>query len=89
MRISDNEVKKILGGEQAIVGEIVEIGKDAAQREADAPLVKRVTKDVIAMPDREEMVAELKARIESGEYSPTGDEIADAMIRRNIADRVR
>ena len=34
-------------------------------------------------------IAELKAKIEAGEYNPTGDEIADAMIRRSIADRIR
>lgn len=88
MRISDNEVKKILN-KDPIVGQIVEIGKDLERVEADKPLIKRVTKDVENMPDREEMVAELKAKVESGEYNPTGDEIADAMIRRNIADHVR
>lgn len=89
MRISDKEVKKILGGEHAIAGEIAGIGEDIAQREKDRPMVKMVAKAVINMPDREEMVAELKARIEAGEYNPTGDDIADAMIRRNIADSVR
>ncbi len=89
MRISDNEVKKILGGEHAIVGEIAGIGHDIAKREADAPLVKMVAREVINMPDREHMVAELRAKIEAGTYNPTGDDIADAMIRRNIADSVR
>jgi hypothetical protein len=89
MRISDKEVKKILGGEQAIAGEIAGIGEDIAQREKDRPMVKMIAKAVINMPDREEMVAELKARIDAGEYNPTGDDIADAMIRRNIADSVR
>jgi anti-sigma28 factor (negative regulator of flagellin synthesis) len=51
-------------------------------------LIEQVTKEVLAMPDRDEMVAELKARIEAGTYNPTGDEIADAMIRRSVADRL-
>ena len=89
MRISDNEIKKIQQGSQALVADIVEVGKDVAQRDADAPMVKRVTKAVIAAPDRDDMVAELKARIDAGTYNPTGDEIADAMIRRNIADHVK
>ena len=38
---------------------------------------------------RDDVVAELRARIEAGEYNPTGSEIAEAMIRRAIADRVR
>ncbi len=91
MRISDNEVKKVLSGEYAIAHEITKIGaeSDAARQEADQALVKEVTQNVIDMPDREEFIASLKARIDAGEYNPTGDEIADTMIRRAIADRIR
>src|SRR5262249_41073538 len=91
MRISDNEVKKVLSGEYSIAHEITQIGheSDAARDAADQALVKQVTQDVIDMPDREEAIAQLKARIDAGEYNPTGDEIADAMIRRSIADRIR
>lgn len=89
MRISDNEVKKILSGAHAtLVEDIVNLG-DELDREAAEQLAKHVTQDVLAMGDREEQIAELKARIEAGTYNPTGDEIADAMIRRSIADRVR
>ena len=45
--------------------------------------------DVIQMPDREDMIASLKARIEAGTYHVSGADIADAMARRAIADRVR
>ena len=91
MRISDNEVKKLLTGGPAIVEQIVEIGQgnEEARREADEVLVKQVTAEVVAMSDREEMIAELKARIEAGTYNPSGDDIADTMIRRAIADRIR
>jgi anti-sigma28 factor (negative regulator of flagellin synthesis) len=91
MRISDNEVKKLLTEGQAIVEQIVEIGhgNETASREADKALVQKVTADVVAMSDREEMIAELKARIEAGTYNPSGDDIADTMIRRAIADRIR
>jgi hypothetical protein len=88
MRISDNEVKKILSGEHALVEEIVQIGLQS-DREADEKLAHEVTQDVLAMGDREDMIAELKARIEAGTYNPSGDDIADAMIRRSIADRIR
>lgn len=88
MRISDEQVKRILEG-TPLVTQIEEAGHEADQLEADRPLVKRVTKDVINMPDREEYIAELKAKIDAGEYNPTGDDIADAMIRRNIADKIR
>jgi len=87
MRISDNEVKKILGG-HAIVEEIVQIGEES-DREADETLASQVTQDVLQMGDREDLIADLKARIEAGTYNPTGDEIADTMIRRSIADRIR
>lgn len=87
MRISDNEVKKILSG-TAIVRDIEFIGQ-VLDREADEKLAHDVTQDVLAMGDREDQIADLKARIEAGTYNPTGAEIADAMIRRSIADRVR
>lgn len=42
------------------------------------------------IPDvREEVVAELKAKIEKGEYKISGEEIADMMIRRLQADKIR
>ena len=88
MRISDNEVKKILSGEHALVNEIVQIGEQS-DREADEKLAQQVTQDVLAMSDREDMIADLKSRIEAGTYNPSGDDIADTMIRRSIADRIR
>lgn len=89
MRISDTEVKKILSGNDPLVQEIEEISLDGARNGRDKELIDQVVADVAAMPDRDEVVAELKARIEAGLYNPTGDEIADAMIRRAIADRIR
>lgn len=89
MRISDNEVKKILSGEYAVVDQIDGLGEKIETRDKDAELIQQVTGDVIAMPDREEFVAELKRKIEAGEYNPSGDDIADAMIRRAIADKIR
>jgi negative regulator of flagellin synthesis FlgM len=97
MRISDTEVQKILSqstelgatpAHEMLVQEITEIGAEA-DRKADAVLVKQVVQDVIQTPDREEMIADLRARIEAGTYHPTGDEIADTMIRRSIADRIK
>ena len=91
MQISDKEVKKILSGEYAIAQEITKIGAehDEAREQADQVLVQQVVDHVVNSPDREDRIAELKAKIEAGEYNPTGDEIADAMIRRSIADRIR
>ena len=88
MRISDIEIKKILDGHYAIVEDIVDFGQALKTRDENADLIQHVTAEVIAMKDREELIADLKARIEAGAYNPSGDEIADAMIRRSIADRV-
>lgn len=89
MRISDNEVKKLLSTPSTEVEAIVEFADEVYDPAADQDLLRKVKSDVMAMPDREEMVADLKARIEAGTYNPTGDEIADTMIRRAIADRIR
>lgn len=90
MRISDTQVKKVLSEDwaayrDALVGPI----SKPVGREVDLDLIDRISAEVIAMPDREEMVAELKAKIEAGEYNPSSDEIVEAMIRRSIADRLR
>jgi anti-sigma28 factor (negative regulator of flagellin synthesis) len=87
MQISDTEVKKILE-QTSLVREIEGVGHERRRAE-DAELVTRIVEDVKGMPDREDRVADLKARIQAGNYNPTGAEIADAMIRRAIADNVK
>jgi len=89
MRISDNEIKKLQSGHYAVVSDIVELGQKIKTRDQDADTIKQVTAEVIAMSDREDLIADLKARIEAGKYNPSGDEIADAMIRRSVADRIQ
>ena len=86
MQISDIEVKKILES-TPLAREIDRVG-EARRRAEDAETVTRVVDAVKEMSDREDRVAELQARIEAGTYNPTGAEIADAMIRRSIADRM-
>ncbi|MEA2552097.1 MAG: negative regulator of flagellin synthesis FlgM [Fimbriimonadaceae bacterium] len=88
MRISDTEIKKILSGEYSVVEDIIRHEKVSELKRENEEVIAQVTKDVLAMPDREAMVAELKARIEAGTYNPTGEEIADAMLRRAVADRL-
>ena len=52
--------------------------------------IQRATQAVNRLPDvREEMVAELKARIESGNYNVSGEDVADLIIRRSYADSIR
>ena len=88
MRVSDNEIKKLRTSQYAVVSDIVDLGLSIKSRDREADHIKQVTAEVIAMPDREDLIADLKARIEAGNYKPTGDDIADAMIRRSIADRI-
>lgn len=88
MRISDSEIQKILNGEYSVVEDIIKHEKVSELKRENEALIKQVTQEVLEMPDREAMVAELKAKIEAGTYNPTGDEIADAMMRRAVADRL-
>jgi hypothetical protein len=88
MRISDEQLKKVIemGGLSLVP---TEDGFVASPRPDDAGLIKSLTTEILEMPDRETMIADLKARIEAGTYNPSGAEIADVMIRRAIADRIR
>ncbi|HCE00871.1 MAG TPA: hypothetical protein DER07_07485 [Armatimonadetes bacterium] len=98
MRISDEQVKKVLASaKEARSSESAEayyhpvigqISKPVAKEE-DVELVRELTEKVKQMPDREDLIADLRARIAAGQYNPSGEEIAEAMIRRAIADRIR
>lgn len=85
MRISDIELKKVL--QVGVLAPAEELGLQSP-KPTDWRLISRLVGEVIAMPDRDDVVADLKARIEAGTYKPTCDEIADAMIRRAVADRM-
>jgi anti-sigma28 factor (negative regulator of flagellin synthesis) len=86
MQISDNEVKKLIDSKK-LMAEIAEIG-EAREKAEDQELVQEVTQAVMRMPDRGDRIAELKAKIDSGTYQVSGEEIADSMIKRAIADRI-
>ena len=88
MKISQEQLKKVasLGGSVTPDSALVDA---AVIKLTDKALIQKITEQVADMPDREAMVAELKARIEAGTYNPSGDEIADAMIRRAIADNIK
>ncbi len=52
--------------------------------------LRQVTKKIQALPEvREDLVAEIKAQIEAGTYNVSSDDIADLMLRRAYADRIR
>ncbi len=87
MRISEEQLKKVADTGGAITPES-KVVDEALIRLTDESLIQELTHKVMDLPDREEMVAELKAKVEAGEYNPTGEEIADAMVRRSFADRI-
>jgi anti-sigma28 factor (negative regulator of flagellin synthesis) len=89
MRISDAEVKKVLSTPDSAVMEAIVQIEEARKRDQDAMLVQELTAKVSAMEDRDEIIAELKARIEAGTYRPSAEDIVDGMVRRAIADQIR
>ncbi|MBB6048322.1 flagellar biosynthesis anti-sigma factor FlgM [Armatimonas rosea] len=52
--------------------------------------MKMISDALARVPDtRDQIVASLKERIESGSYQVTGEQIAEMMVRRALADRMR
>lgn len=88
MRISEEQLKKVAESAGAVTPDSALVD-EAVIRLTDKDLIQEIAHKVMDMPDREEMIAELRSRIESGDYSPSGEDVADAMIRRAIADQVR
>lgn len=88
MRISDEQVQKVLEHSAAYVEPSDAAVVERIQRE-DADLIQEVTAEVMAMGDRDEQIERLRQAIARGEYNPSATEIADAMMRRAIADRIR
>ncbi|MHB0913570.1 MAG: flagellar biosynthesis anti-sigma factor FlgM [Armatimonadota bacterium] len=96
MQISALEVTKLLKTEDRAKDEsgfhFAEIRPDdlPETRQPDKAEVARVVEMIAQAPDtREEIVMELKERIEKGEYKVSGEEIAEMMVRRMKADQIR
>jgi anti-sigma28 factor (negative regulator of flagellin synthesis) len=101
MQISAQEVTKLLTTDEALKSkrgksrvEFKNIELEALPKtkvaEPDKAEVARVMEMVNQAPDvREDVVMQLKERIEKGEYKVKGEEIADMMLRRMKADKVR
>lgn len=85
MKISTEQVKKVLHSNQSAAPDMKVVDR-AVVRLMDGKLIDEVAKKVEGMPDREELVESLRARVEAGTYRPDANDIADAMIRRAIAD---
>ncbi|GEM_PF-3716824 len=101
MQISATEVAKLLAREQIKTRRLgeTELGfkeisleelPQTRVAEPSAAEVAQVTEIVKAAPDvREDVVMKLKERIDKGEYKVSGKDIAEMMVRRMQADRIR
>lgn len=96
MRISIDEARNVARlyqteGEVSIdLASVTPPATDAVTLTDDAELVKEVLADVKAQPDiREDRVTELKAAYESGQYNVDAKAVADAIVRRALADRIK
>ena len=99
MKISEQEVSRLLSvspfdrrasasSAAATVGGVSE-GRLAARVDISpsAQDIQRVAQVISELPDvREDRVQALKAQIESGTYHVSGEDIADLIIRRALAD---
>lgn len=99
MQISAAEVARLL--ESQLVGPCKTSGADVEfasitpdslpeSKTPEAEEIARVVEMVREVPDsRDDIVMALRERIEKGEYSVSSEEIADMMLRRMKADRIR
>lgn len=88
MKISAEQLKKVAESGDTVTDEKALVD-EAVIRLTDKDLIQEIAHKVADMPDRDEMVASIKAKIEAGDYDVSGEDVADAMIRRAIADKVK
>lgn len=101
MQISSDEINRLLAlapqsrtqargaGSSPVAGESSPLGGAAATVDVSATSqdIQHVQKVLSRLPDvREDRVAALKSAIESGAYKVSGEDIADLIIRRALAD---
>jgi anti-sigma28 factor (negative regulator of flagellin synthesis) len=87
VKISTEQLEKV----KALEGQVTppeNVVETAVIKLMNGELIKSVAAEVNSMPDRDDMVADLKARIERGEYKVSSEEIVDTMVRRARADRI-
>lgn len=98
MKISSSEYTKSHAG--AVESRVLPEGNvkgivrsNPSLKRSSSPLEQGMTAARIALdsvPDiRTEIVDEIKSRVLSGDYQVSGDEIAEMMLRRLVADKVR
>ena len=77
-------------GNGAAPAATVELSAQAQALSAAKTEAARFTPAVTAVPDtRDDLVASLKARVDAGTYHVSSSDIADQIVRRSQADRIR
>ena len=76
-------------GNGATPAATVELSPQAQALAAAKTEAAQYVPTVNAVPDREAKIAELKSRIAAGTYQVSGSDIADQMLRRAQADKIR
>ena len=100
MKISDVESGKAVANQGGVEAKILPKDRPRTSARSGAepskqlsPLEKAMAVAEAALKDvpdtRDEIVEELKRRIQNGEYKVSGEEIAEMMMRRLAADRIR
>lgn len=90
MKVSIEQVREVLRNRTAAPLDATQLFTKDLTPSHDAVLIREIRDQIMAMPEvREEIIQELKARIERGEYQVTSESIVDSMIRREIADKLR
>lgn len=88
MKVSNEQIASVIAHGGTVTPESAIV--DAATiRLTDRELIEAVVEKVKQTPDREDRIAELRAQIQAGTYNPSSEDIADTMVRRAIADRIR
>jgi len=86
MRLSEGELHRLAAGAHASadsVSDTPDLFGGVAAEAAELADRLRAGDDI-----REELVLSLKERIDSGTYEVSGDQIAEMMVRRAMADRL-
>ncbi|WP_309711010.1 flagellar biosynthesis anti-sigma factor FlgM [Armatimonas sp.] len=87
MRISNEELRHI--AVQGYGEDVVSAGTNVILA-LESPDMQTINAALSEVPDtREQLIASLKERVESGTYQITGEQIAEMMVRRSLADRMR
>lgn len=86
MRLSEGELHRLAAGGHASA----ESGSDTADLFGGAAAEAAELAERLRAGDdiREELVLSLKERIDAGTYDVSGDQIAEMMVRRAMADRL-